>query len=86
VKKKNLSRKKHEAKKDHSQHAKGRNLDERIISKKEVVLAFAFNSKVPLTYNLKEKEITGQQGYNKNYQSVIALSMVPKLLQGLKRL
>ena len=36
---------------------KGRNLVERLISKKEAVLAFAFNPEVPFTNNLAERDI-----------------------------
>jgi transposase len=36
---------------------KGRNLVERLISKKDAVLAFAFNEEVPFTNNLAERDI-----------------------------
>jgi transposase len=44
-------------KKGRSKRTKGRNLVERLISKKEAVLAFAFNPEVPFTNNLAERDI-----------------------------
>ena len=43
--------------KGRSKRTKGRNLVERLISKKEAVLAFAFNPEVPFTNNLAERDI-----------------------------
>jgi len=44
-------------KKGRSKRTKGRNLVERLIGKKEAVLAFAFNPEVPFTNNLAERDI-----------------------------
>ena len=43
--------------KGRSKRTKGRNLVERLISKKDAVLAFAFNPEVPFTNNLAERDI-----------------------------
>lgn len=43
--------------KGRSKRSRGRNLVERLISKKEAVLAFAFNPEVPFTNNLAERDI-----------------------------
>ena len=43
--------------KGRSKRTKGRNLVERLISKREAVLAFAFNPEVPFTNNLAERDI-----------------------------
>jgi transposase len=43
--------------KGRSKRTKGRNLVERLLSKKEAVLAFAFNPEVPFTNNLAERDI-----------------------------
>jgi transposase len=44
-------------KKGRSKRTKERNLIERLIGKKEAVLAFAFNPEVPFTNNLAERDI-----------------------------
>lgn len=44
-------------KKGRCKRTNGRNLVERLISKKDAVLAFAFNRKVPFTNNLAERDI-----------------------------
>ncbi len=69
--------------KGRSKRTKGRNLVERLISKKEAVLAFAFNPEVPLQTTL-QKGISDRQRSNKKCQTVFVLSKAPKYMQGLK--
>ena len=49
--------KKTQGKRGRYKRTKGRNLVERLIREKEAVLAFAFNSEVPFTNNLAERDI-----------------------------